>query len=439
MRRARWGAGLAMWLGMLPGPAAAQDLLTLGQALERARTSAWANQIAAADARARAGDALAPYQGILPSVRLESGYIATTDPLSAFGFTLRQRNVTPAAFAPDRLNDPPTTHGIGTSVILEQPIFNADAWLGRKAAARARQAAEAGAAWVRSGTALEVVRRYWGAVLASEEVSTLTAAEQAAQSHHRQALALVSQGLATRSDALLTEVKAGEVRSQLLGAQSRDRLARHALAVLLGAPTDTAFLLPDALPQPTADAGLPAAGGERADVMAAEQAYQAAQANASRAGSSLLPRLNGFGRLDWNTPGTPFGGKRAWTVGLVLSWAPFSGGADIADRRRSRAGRDAAAAQAEAAAAQANLELLQASEDLTLAIQRLEIATVSVAQATEAHRIVSRKYDGGLATVTELFDASAAQTASELARSAARYDALIARTALDHASGRPIQ
>jgi outer membrane protein TolC len=55
----------------------------------------------------------------------------------------------------------------------------------------------------------------------------------------------------------------------------------------------------------------------------------------------------------------------------------------------------------EAAAAQAALELERATAGLAVALSRLEIAQVAGAQAREAHRIVSRKYDGGLATVTE--------------------------------------
>ncbi len=126
--------------------------------------------------------------------------------------------------------------------------------------------------------------------------------------------------------------------------------------------------------------------------------------------SLYLPRVNGFGRLDWNSPDAPFGGQSAWTMGVMLSWSPFAGGSELAEIR-SAAGRvDAARAGADAARAQAGLELAQATDALALALVRLEIADRSVVQAQEAHRIVSRKYDGGLATVSELFDAAAMET-----------------------------
>ncbi len=48
-------------------------------------------------------------------------------------------------------------------------------------------------------------------------------------------------------------------------------------------------------------------------------------------------------------------------------------------------------------------------------MERLDIAERAVLQSAEAHRIVTRKYAGGIATVVELFDAVAAETGSRLA------------------------
>ncbi|HWA57690.1 MAG TPA: TolC family protein, partial [Gemmatimonadales bacterium] len=323
-RRAGWWVAL---LAAAATPVAAQEL-TVGEALRRAEQSGWANRIATAQADAAAGQALAPYRGILPSVRLEGGYVATTDPLGAFGFTLRQRAVTPVAFEPARLNDPDATHNVTAGVVVEQPLVNADVWLGRKAAASARDAARASADWTRAGTAVEVIRGYWGAVLARAQVATLLVADSAAAAHRRQADALVRQGLATASDAMLAGVKAGEIHARLLSAESQARIAHAALAVMLGTPGDTLFTLPDSIPLPAEER--PDSGTRtRADVLAATRARQAAEADARRATLVYLPRVNGFGRVDWNTRDTPFGGKSAWTLGVMLSWSPFSGGSEL--------------------------------------------------------------------------------------------------------------
>lgn len=410
-----------------------QELLRPAQALERAERGGYQNRIAAGERQAQAGQALAPLRGILPTVRVEAGYLRTTDPLNAFGFLLRQRAVTPAAFAPALLNDPEAIGNLNTGLVVEQPLFNADAWFGRGAAARALAASQASEQWTRARSAVEVLRGYWGAVLAAEQVGTLEAADRAARSHVRQAEALAAQGMATRSDVLLASVKAGEIEAELASARQNRALARSALALLMGDPADTAFTLPTELPPADQVAALAervqaddGKADSRADVRAADQARAAADADRRRAGSLYLPRLNGFGRLDWNSPDAPFGGRSAWTMGVMFSWSPFAGASELAEIRSAAGRAEAARAGADAARAQAGLELARATDALALALVRLEIAGRSVAQAREAHRIVSRKYDGGLATVSELFDAAAMETMSGLQQSGARYDALIA-------------
>jgi len=229
-------------------PLGAQAPLTLRQALERADSGAYANRAAAGESKARSGAALAPLEGILPTARFEGGYARTTDPLGAFGFTLRQRAVTPASFAPAVLNDPPATGNMMTGVVVELPLLNADAWRGRQAAVEAREAARSAELWTRTVTAVEVARGYWGAILATERVRTLEAALVAARSHQREAESLEERGMVTRSDALLASVKAGEVEATLIGARSEARVAKFGLAMLMGEPGDTAFTLPDSLP-----------------------------------------------------------------------------------------------------------------------------------------------------------------------------------------------
>jgi outer membrane protein TolC len=87
-----------------------------------------------------------------------------------------------------------------------------------------------------------------------------------------------------------------------------------------------------------------------------------------------------------------------------------------------------AGAQAEAARAQAALDVAAQANAWHVALERLRIAEEAVEQSVEAHRIVTRKYEGGLAQVVELLGASAAETEARLRLAHARY-AAIARAA----------
>ena len=419
--------------------AVGQQPLTLRDALARAEDGTYANRIAGGQRRAAEGQAATALKGILPTVRLEGGYVRTTDPLNAFGFQLRQRSLTPASFDPNALNYPTAIGNMNAGAVLEVPLLNADAWAGRSAGGRAAEAAGASEDWTRARTRLDVIRAYYGAVLAVEQVRTLDTAIAAAQSHLRQAQSAVRNGMATPSDALLAEVKAGEAETQLLQARQDAELARRQLATLLGTPDDTLLILPDALPTSTSiRALLGAPVGDslvRADVQAASLGREAAEADVRRTKFLYLPRVNAFGRVDWNDPDTPFGGKEAWTAGVMVSWSPFSGASEIAERRAAEGRAASARAQAEAAAAQARIELTRAEGDVKVARARLDIAERSVAQGRDAHRIVSRKYEGGLATITEVFDAAAVERMAQLGFANARHQAITAAAARRQARG----
>ena len=419
-------------------PLGAQAPLSLGEAFRRADSAAYSNRTAGGNARAQSAQATATLQGILPTVRTEAGYVRTDNPLAAFGFTLQQRGVSPASFNPASLNYPsPATNWSG-GVVAELPIFNADAWFGRAVASSAA-AAKAGSGWTRETTRVDVTRSYFGAVLAREQVRTLETSTAAGQAHARQAESMVTNGLATRSDALLASVQLGQMEAQLIGARGNAGIARERLALLLGQPGDTAFTLPDSLPSAVQIRNLMTPSirdsAARLDVTAARLGLEAAQRDVRRANARYMPHLNGFGRYDWNSPDQLFGGPSSYTVGVMASWSPFAGASEIADRRVAQGRADAARAMAEAAGAGAALERNATQTQLAVAIAQLGIAEISVTQGAEAHRIVAKKYTGGLATIAELLSAAAVETQTRLSLSEARYQAIVANAAARHAAG----
>jgi len=164
----------------LAAPLAAQTL-TLHDALRRADQYAYANRIARATARAETARSGATLRGILPGARVEAGWLRTTNPVGAFGITLQQRAVTPAAFNAATLNDPAPTNDLASGLVLEVPLVNADAWLARRAALSGGAAADAAARWTTASIQVDVVRAYFGALLAADRVATLETALRAAR------------------------------------------------------------------------------------------------------------------------------------------------------------------------------------------------------------------------------------------------------------------
>lgn len=160
------------------------------------------------------------------------------------------------------------------------------------------------------------------------------------------------------------------------------------------------------------------------------------RADVLRARSAYLPRLNSFARYDWNSADRLYGGDRNWTLGVMASWSPFAGASELADIQATAGRLQATEAQSQAARANARLDAEQTRTALIVALTRLDIAERAVAQSAEAHRIVSRKYEGGLASVTDLLDAQAAETQSALALSQARWGTIVADAERLRALGR---
>ena len=418
--------------------------VTLRDALREADHAAYGNRIAAGTAGVQRAQMLAALKGVLPNARLEAGYVRTTDPIGVFGATLRQRTISQANFDPRQLNYPSAVGNYQTGVVVEQPLLNADAWAGRQAARHAADASRASEDWTRLSTHADVVRAYYGALLAGVRVGTLQMAARAAHAHAAQADAMVKQGLVTKSDALLAAVRADDIDAQLAEAQGGAATALQQFAVLLGRDGSAAVQLPPTVRLPSSarirDEVAPdtavAAEQARSDLRAATEGLAAARGDVQRARSALLPRLNGFARYDWNSASRLYGGDRNWTVGVMASWNPFGGAGDVADIQASASRAATAQAQADAARANARLEIEQTRIALGVALTRLEIAERAAVQSAEAHRIVSRKYECGLASIAELLEAQAVETQSALALSQARWTTIAADAARRLALGK---
>lgn len=406
--------------------------LTLADALAIAERMAYANRQARGDARATAGAVTAALGGLLPALRVGAGWTRTTDPLAAFGLKLQQRVVTAADFDPAQLDRPAALSSYGASAVLEQPILNLDALAARQVASVSHDAARATVRSTGEAVARDVVHAYYRAVLATARLAALDSADLAAWAHVRQATAALRNGMVTRSDVLLAQVRAGDLDAQLFAAAADTGLARQRLGLAIGmAPGERGPALVTALPDDdhllaTATAlSDTALASPRADVAAANLVADAAHAEHTRARATFLPRIASFARLDWASPLRPLAGVSSWTAGVAVTWTPFEGG-QLGGLEASAGRESAARAAAAAAAARAALDRQQSASALAVAVARLPIARRNDEQAAEALRIVTRKYSGGTASIAELLDAAAAATQARLALTEARTSLIFA-------------
>jgi len=141
--------------------ARAQTSLTLGEAMQRARTStAAARALAAADSEAaeRVRQARA---GFLPRVDVTESIQRGDQPVFVFSSLLSQRRFTAANFAIDTLNQPSPVTNTRTAVAVEQSVFDAGLTkLGVEGAEIRRDLATATSAGARQDLALTSARAF---------------------------------------------------------------------------------------------------------------------------------------------------------------------------------------------------------------------------------------------------------------------------------------
>ncbi len=447
-------ASVVAWMGVqtaaaqVPTPRTdAAPTIRLAAALAEAERQAFPNRQATFSNEEERAKARLPWKGLLPSARIEAGVVRTTDPIGAFGSTLRQGLVTPAAFDPARLNHPDAITNAQGGLVLEVPLLNADAVSGLRAARAGVTASDASREWTAVTIRMEVVRAYFGGALAAEKEAALESARSAADAMLREVQALVRQGMVTKADALQAEVRSSDVASQLFAAENDRVTAERSFALLLGRSQGPLIQLPTTLPGADVVRAMavrdtisaPTAGDsrveDRADIRAGRAAIKAASADRARATATLLPRLNAFARTDWNAAHVPFDGQRNWTAGIVASWALFSGGSELADRSSAIARQERAQSALEASLASSAMETDAARRGVVVLLHRLDLAQRAAEASREAERIVLKRYTGGLATIAEVLGAQAAATSAALGDAAARYALIDAMAVLRRATG----
>ena len=275
----------------------------------------------------------------------------------------------------------------------------------------------------------------------------------------------MAQGVAPKLQRLQAEVQLANLQTQLIQSRAAAESAKDQLLLTLGLPVDRPIVLRGEL-EPPPDAfrtvGLVDAVGtaleERPDLEQARLAIrlQEVQRNITRA--AYFPNVSAFADFGYsgNVPDNrqtvtqtgPFeyeAGSRSFfsdaywqpsvSVGVRLNWTLFDG----FQRRYQVQQRSIAIQQAEIryALAQegAKLEVAQALREVESARQRLATQEQTVATAETAYQFAFERLTNGVSTQLDVRQASDNLDQSRLLYLQAVYDLLVARSALERATG----
>ncbi|MBI5018548.1 MAG: TolC family protein [Deltaproteobacteria bacterium] len=377
--------------------------------------------------------------GWFPRLEASAAVMRGNNPVYVFGSLLEQERFTADRFQIDSLNDPAPENNVRAQLSLQVPLFDQFQTYTRIRQAREGQD-QAGRQrdLVLQHLRFEVVRSYFGAVLADAKTRVAEDAVKSAEADVRRIRDLFDAGMVVRSDLLATEVQLSEFRQQQIQAQGDVAVSRAGLNAVLGRPvievsTLTGTLAERSFDVPDPDRLLELAAAQRPDYASAGSAVRAADAAVSGASGQYLPRLAAF--ATYGGSGDDLGiDSTDYLFGARLSFDLLDLGRG-ARRDQARASLAMATAAREQTASRIAVEVIQAYQHVVSARERLKVAAGAAVQAGEALRIVQDRYQTGLTTVTEVLRAQTAVLRARMNELGARYDHYVGYAEVLLASG----
>jgi outer membrane protein TolC len=419
-------------------PAFAQTPLTLEEAMARARTdTADARVLSSAidEAQARVQRA---QSGFWPRVDVTETVQRGDQPIFVFSSLLSQRRFAAANFASPALNNPDAITNTRTSVTIAQTVFDAGLTRGVRAAALDRDLASAAQGASRQDLAFRAAQAFVRVLQLEAAVRATDAAVAAAESDRERARVRRQVGMVTEADVLALDVHLADMRQRQIATGADLAVARMQLAEAVGLPPTDALTPLRPVPRPApADAD-----GLVKEALAAHPQHRQAEVhvqladNARRtAAAALLPTV-GL-QAGWEFNGATLGAQQSsWVIGAELRMNVFRGFADTARMAETRHAQAGAAAGQERVDRRIEVEIRAALAQLAAARAREAAGRAALTQARESQRIIRDRYEGGLATVTDVLRAAESTLDAESSATAAEMSVLLHTVALDRALGR---
>jgi len=418
----------------------AGEQLSLDQAVETALKNH--PNLRAADSQVEGAQAnvLRSKSGFLPKVTLSETWSRSDNPLMVLGTKLNQEIVTPSDFNPAVMNDPDAMSNYNTRLSVMQPVFNGGKeYLGIKQARLASEAATQDRARARQETVFNVVKAYYGLLLAKEYDKVAIQSLETSAANVKLAEARFKAGAVLQSDLLRAKVQYAEVKEMATRYENGVKLAAANLNFAMGVTQDAEYAVEGALSAQDMKEGLDemisGAFSLRPDLSSLGLNRKHAEANISQARTDYIPSLNLMGQVDLNSDRIAGNDAKSWAVMAVLQWNLFDGLVTTARVREATANAGRMRAMEEQMRSGVQLQVRQAYYNLQASLERIAATSSSVQEAEEGFRIVQKRYEAGMTTLVDVLGAENALIRSRTGALQALYDNNVAAAELKLATG----
>lgn len=404
--------------------------LTLSQAVKIALARNPLTRVAAAGRELADAQLSAARATRLPLLQATESVTRSNNPVFVFGSLLEQGRFGPNNFLIGSLNNPDALTNFRAGLSVRVPIFDQRQSRARIELARlGQQEADQQTELVAQQIRFEVLKSYYGVLLAQSRVVVADEAIEIGTADLKRIKDKFETGFVVRSDLLAAEVQLSEFRQQKIQAMGDVATAQAALNTVLSRPVESRHTITDQLSErlftiePAAELTRQAIQN-RPEYARAMLTVRGKVRQVRGARDEALPRVDAFTTLGLSGR-TPVTGSSDYAVGASVTINIFDPGRK-ARINQARAAEAIAQAEQEQLANQISFEVVRAYHQFTSARERLQLVDQTTTQAGEVLRIVRDRYHEGLTTITEVLRAELALVRARTNVLAARHDHYVA-------------
>lgn len=386
----------------------------------------------------------------LPQITASFTAANSNNALNVFGMKLQQRQASFNDFGfadyngdpsvkPDDLNYPDAHTDFNTRIEMLVPIYNGGIVTSYENQAAAMiEAARQGDVATQQMLTFYIYQAYEAVHAARAYIAVAEQAKLTADSFVKTTQNLVDQGVVVRSEFLSAKVNQASAEVALMKAQGQEQIALDNLRMLMsmepGTPLDVGMRKDLDIPAQTMEelvgltlSGNPQLEAKRKEANVSEFAVDEAKA-------AYYPNFNIMLRQDWNDENLGLSSS-SYTVAGMVSWkiTDFGVTNHSVDMANAAAAQQKATVQSESN--KARLEVMTAWRKLQIYKQQVQSDTLAVEQAEEAQRLIMKRFNNGVATITEVL---ASQTQLDKARAdlvTAQFETNVEKAKLRLATG----
>lgn len=378
--------------------------------------------------------------GWQPAVHLSQSVTRSNNPVFVFSSLLEQGRFTTSDFALNSLNKPGAQNNFRTSVSVRAPIFDQLQTRSRISRAKIeRSKADLQIETDSQKLRFDVIKTYFGAILADELLKATDASVRSAKENSRKTQDFVNVGMVAESDSLVANVELANVEQQRLEAQSAVVTTRAALNIAVGERPATKYELVGNLQEryfPVEEQSelVRIALDQRPDYKQVLLAVKDSGEKTLSLRNQKLPRVEAFGNFGYSSPYIA-NGSSDYTVGLSVSYTLFDPG------RKSRIeqsvlSENVAASEKDRLEDQITLEVIAAEQNYRTAGGKIRVSIKAVIQAEEALRILQDRYRSAISTFEAVLHAEAALLRAKHGLLKAKYEYYVSYASILLATGR---